>query len=328
MRAPVGDHAAAEFAVGAPHGEMFVDAARAQDRVVGTHRGRPEPHVPIEAGFGGLFRKVAGLARTADADVDPLDLADDAVADQLAGDAEFLRRPLHRAGLEDAFVRPDGLHHLARLDDRLAQRLLAVDVFARLGRGDGDVGVPMVGRGDDDGVDVFPGKQLAEVVVGVAALERRVVLLGVEVVDALLGVIAASAVDVAHGDDLRLRFAEEPAHQPARLDADADEAERDAAVRLRRRRPNAGRQDERGAGRSGGLEEGTTIETCERLHGMPVVSPLKAGGQRGIRGQIRPRLRNSRLSGTRTIHFVRPFRLRTRRWSCPAHGSCRLPLLD
>ena len=33
-----------------------------------------------------------------------------------------------------------------------------------------DERVPVVGRGDDDGVDVLAGEQLAEVVVGVAAL--------------------------------------------------------------------------------------------------------------------------------------------------------------
>ena len=38
--------------------------------------------------------------------------------------------------------------------DRQRQRLLAIDVFVRLHGLDGDLGVPVVGGGDDDGVHV------------------------------------------------------------------------------------------------------------------------------------------------------------------------------
>ena len=52
------------------------------------------------------------------------------------------------------------------LGDRQRGRLLQVDVLAGLDRGDRDERVPVVGRADDDGVDVAVGEQLA--VVGVA----------------------------------------------------------------------------------------------------------------------------------------------------------------
>src|SRR5262249_8986938 len=153
--APVGHHAAGVLAVLPPVGEVGVHAARAEDRVVRPLRGRPQPAVPVQAGLFLLLRQVARLAGAADVDVDRLDLADAAAAHQLAGGAELVAGALLAAGLEDAVVLAGRLDHGAGLADGQRQRLLAVDVLAGLARLDSRDGVPVVRRGDDDGVDVL-----------------------------------------------------------------------------------------------------------------------------------------------------------------------------
>ena len=59
------------------------------------------------------------------------------------------------AHLRDDLVLLGGLHQLADLVDRVRQRLLAVDVLAALDGGHGGHRVGMVGRGDDDRVDLL-----------------------------------------------------------------------------------------------------------------------------------------------------------------------------
>src|SRR5205823_4380221 len=112
--------------------------------------------------------QVAGHGGAADADADRLHLADAAVADELAGPAEAAAElaPLLAAGLEDDLVLADRVHDLPPLGDGHGQRLLAIDVLAGPGRQDAGDGVPVVRRGDDDGVDVRAGEQVAEVIVG------------------------------------------------------------------------------------------------------------------------------------------------------------------
>ena len=84
-------------------------------------------------------------------------------ADQLAGQAE----PVVRAAAGSRSARcaccSRRLDHLAAFGDRQRQRLLAVHVLARLAGVDRHQRVPVVGRGDDDGVDVLAVEQLAVV---------------------------------------------------------------------------------------------------------------------------------------------------------------------
>ena len=59
-----------------------------------------------------------------------------------------------------------GLHRIEHglgLGGTVGERLLAIDVLAGLGRGDGDLGMRVVGRGDVDDVDVRVGHELAPV---------------------------------------------------------------------------------------------------------------------------------------------------------------------
>ena len=86
--------------------------------------------------------------------------------------------PLLRADLHDAVGLLGDLAELLPLVDRERERLLAVDVLAGLHGVDADLGVPVVGRADDDGVDVLAVEDLAVVLVdvGLALADVPVVL--------------------------------------------------------------------------------------------------------------------------------------------------------
>ena len=95
----------------------------------------------------------AGGPRVAAPGVHFLHGADRAVLDPL----DRLAMPLARAA-EVAHLRRDArflcdARHQTRLTDVVRERLLAIDVLARLHRENRDVGVQVVGRGDEDGVD-------------------------------------------------------------------------------------------------------------------------------------------------------------------------------
>src|SRR5207244_1295923 len=92
---------------------------------------------------------------------------------QFAGQPEIASRALLAARLYDPFVAPGRLHHGPALGDGEAERLLAVDVLARLAGVDGDQGVPVIRRGDDHRIDVLEVEQLAVVGEGGAGLAGR-----------------------------------------------------------------------------------------------------------------------------------------------------------
>ena len=99
------------------------------------------------------------------------------------------------------------------------QRLLAVDVLLGLAGGHEVQGVPVVGRGDDDGVEVLAVEQLAEVGVGIGLAAGL-----------LAGGEQVGLVDVADGGDLAIVVRQEGVEQLVAAIADADEAEADALV--------------------------------------------------------------------------------------------------
>ena len=84
---------------------------------------------------------------------------------------EIAAGALHGAGLHHALVFARGLHHLLALFDVGAGGLFHLDIFACLAGFDGHVGVPVVGRGDADGVDGLVGQDVAEIFDGLG-LER------------------------------------------------------------------------------------------------------------------------------------------------------------
>ena len=128
--------------------------------------------------------------------VDPLQLPDVAVADQL----DHLPIPGHRtvlrSELEDPLLVADHFPQDVGEAEIQAQRLLAVNVLAGFGRRNGHGRVPVVVRGNDDGVHVGAGQDLAKVGVrldGAVFAVLRVQPGG--------GGFAAALVGIRDGDD-------------------------------------------------------------------------------------------------------------------------------
>ncbi len=98
--------------------------------------------------------------------MDFFDGADDAILHQFDRASESVLGRTLVAHLGADTVLAGLFHQHARFEDGLRQRLLTVDVLAHPDRHDRRQGVSVVGRADEDGVDLFLHrlKQLAEVV--------------------------------------------------------------------------------------------------------------------------------------------------------------------
>jgi len=83
-------------------------------------------------------------------------------------------------------------------------RAFGVDVFLCTDRIDCEDGVLMVGRADDDGVNVFVGEEFAIVVIARHALVGLAGFLGVEAVDERLAQFNAVRVEIADRHDVGL----------------------------------------------------------------------------------------------------------------------------
>jgi len=151
--------------------------------------GLAHPEVVVEAfgDFGGLEGALAQAGR--EPDFDFADLADAAVADEVAGQPEVGIAALLGAGLEDAVGLTLDFDQTLAFVNGEGQWFFAVDVFASFHGGHGDEGVPVVDGSADDGVYVVAFEELAEV--GVAFSAWEVPLGGCEV----------AGVDVANCDD-------------------------------------------------------------------------------------------------------------------------------
>jgi hypothetical protein len=162
-----------------------------------------------------------------------------------------------RTDLENAVGLADLFHEFDGLVDIIRERLFAVDIFARAHGGDGDVGVPVVGSGDDDEVDILTGEDLAEIVIRRAAFVGAAGFRSVGIFDALLGGLASGGIDIAHGEDLDAVAAEAVAQMQLHLLTHADAADGEALARGGLGGPNATRQyQRRGNEEGGGFEEG------------------------------------------------------------------------
>ena len=187
MRAPVGQQPAGVVADLPPvHGLGAGGGERMKRR-------RAEPQVPIQVrrNRGRFFQGKGRPGRQLD--VDRLQLADRAVADQFRHAVVVDHRAVLDAHLEHRLVASDRLDERASLGDG-QRRLLAEHVLARLQGHQRDRHVPVVGRGDDHGVDVLAGDEVAEI--GDLLAARGRVLL----VDRFAGPRAAAGHHVADGD--------------------------------------------------------------------------------------------------------------------------------
>jgi hypothetical protein len=155
----------------------------------------------------------------------PGDLADATVAQgALRLPVAIVGRPVG-ADLQHLFVTPDGVTQLDRLFDGVRHRLFAVDMLARFERVAGDLRVPMIGRGDQHGVDIFAIKQLAIVAVALAFRDG-------------LGPRDSAPIDVAdrhHIDVVGLGPLDQAGDVTGSLAANANDPHANAAVGTQRR---------------------------------------------------------------------------------------------
>ena len=262
MRTPVAVVAGAVVVVETPeHRIEGIDAAGSALVGIGRPRRRAQPHIPVDilvrGGFDGdgldLFRRAVPAAEeavrmggtaqiggeignvgivlrgsVAVVAVDVFDVADEAVADDHAGGAEFAPGTLHGTGLEHA------LEFLLRLHDQdgflhgIGQRFFAIHVFAGFHGGTGHVGMPMVGHGNADRVDVFVLDDVAEIGHGFADGEFGLAVFLVIIIDGFGSGIAADPVAVADGFHDHIRLFDEVGHQNgAGLDSIADKSHAD-----------------------------------------------------------------------------------------------------
>ena len=161
---PVGD----VVVVGAPvgHGAAGILIPVAEERMAALRdildrRRLALPEIPVQAGGHGrrAERPLAEAGRQPD--IGRLELADAAVADELARQPEHLRAALLGAGLQDDAVVAHRLDDVAALADRQRERFFAVDVLVRAGARIIHQGVPVIGRGVDDHMDIRVRQRLA-----------------------------------------------------------------------------------------------------------------------------------------------------------------------
>ena len=184
----------------------------------GALRRDAEPEVPVEARRHrvGAFGTVQALRpdRPVGRHVDLPDLAEDAAHEDLDRAALAVRAVAVVAHLRDDAARPRDVAEALGLPPRAHERLLHVDVAAALHRGDRAGGVHVVGRRDDDRVEVLLlVKQRAPVLVRTHLRAARR--------DLLRGRAQAVEVHVAERDDLFAEAVERiqvRAAAPARAD--------------------------------------------------------------------------------------------------------------
>ena len=167
------------------------------------HFRRPNPSLVIEllgrgsdAGFLGCPGEI-GMAR-GQANFDTGDFPDQPVADNFAGFEEVLLRSLPGTGLPDALVLLNGSDDGLLLGDGSRQRFFAVNILFVVGGLGRHQGMPMIGHGQHDSVDVLASHHFAVVMVGFA------VLVFILVVDSVHCGLQVLFVEIAGGDHLAI----------------------------------------------------------------------------------------------------------------------------
>jgi len=210
-------------------------------RMVRRPLGRPKPHIVIEAVRHRLGRpgRLAFSVVVGDADSHRVQVADASVDDQLAGLVKLGPGTLLRTRLQDAAVTLGLIGQPAALGDCQRKRLFAVNILARAHSRDGNRHVPMVGRSDQNRVDIGPRQHVAEILAARLGIEAR----------RLGGLFGVACIDIAYGHHLAVALAFEALHIACALAAHADAAHRDAVARRigpENRRRNYRRQSDGG----------------------------------------------------------------------------------
>ena len=106
----------------------------------------------------------------------------------------------------------------------MADRLLDIDILAGHHGVDRRQCVPVIGRGNDDRVDVFAVKHVTEIARGLGRVALRFL-------DAIGRSRGVPVIDVSDGDELDLRLGQERVEELNAAAAGADEPEADLLVR-------------------------------------------------------------------------------------------------
>ena len=117
----------------------------------------------------GLEWTVAQSGRQHHGDVSQL--AETSVADQFTSEPEARVAALLRSSLENALCLLRRGNQAFAFVDGQGERLFAVDILARLERGQVDERVPVIGRAIDDGVNIFAFEELPEISVDLRRVE-------------------------------------------------------------------------------------------------------------------------------------------------------------
>ena len=216
VAAEVANDAAAERAPTAP-------ACRNVFGAVGTFVGGSEPKIPIEA-FGNrrrflrpMFRAIAAV----EPDVGFANVANDAAPNEFNGAAQASFGGALVAHLRDDFVFGSSFAHDARFVNGARKRFFAVNMLAAFHGRDGGNGMGVIGRGDENGVDLLFHfvEHFAEILIAFGS--------GMFLVD----VTGAFEIDVAEGDEV-VAHVGKSVEAAAALAADADARDVEFAVRL------------------------------------------------------------------------------------------------
>ncbi len=167
----------------------------------GALRRRTEPQIVVHAGGRGSVGLAAdGVAPFEAERARHVDVADGARFQFLCGVAKRQGGAAVDSVLHDAIVLARRGHQLAGFEDVMGAGFFAIDILARLAGPDSDQRVPVVGRGDGDGVDGFVFEQLADVgEAGGALLAGAFDFLEAHVEDGLIDIAHGGDFDVGHG---------------------------------------------------------------------------------------------------------------------------------
>ena len=133
---------------------------------VRAQRRRPAPHIEVKTLGNRRFSRGAAGSAVRRIDFDRMDLADHAAAHEFTADPAMRHAALLRAVLENDSLLLDHFLQGQILFDGHPQRLLDVNVLAGSRRQNPDGNVPMIGRGNHNGVDIVAGQQFAKVAIG------------------------------------------------------------------------------------------------------------------------------------------------------------------
>ena len=192
MRSPIRHTTASIFAVVSPRRIVVVNAARAQRGVISTLGCWTQPSIPIETWFHGLLREITNFGGASDGNLHSGDRANDSISNQLASDTEFFRRPLHAAGLKNAFVVSHGIDHASGFLDGLAKRFFAVDIFLGFRRIRRHQGMPMIRGCNTDRINVVTLQQFLVINVVLTSTESSGwILIGIMAFHTLTCILAS-----------------------------------------------------------------------------------------------------------------------------------------